>query len=414
MLTAIGLMTGSSMDGIDAAIIITDGMDSVEHSIGITTVYSSSFRLLLRIAEYAIQQENGNLRTADHHFPDYIKQYTKKHNINNIQPLREELGDEITMTNIVNKLTMLHAELVKSLIERAGHPHIDVIGFHGQNLYHNPTQHISIQVGDGQLLADLTNICVIHDFRSQDVKHGGQGAPLAPLYHRVLVRKDMPHPVAIVNCGGIANITIIPSSKAEDLIGFDIGPGNALIDRYVRHRTDNHEFMDEDGKYGQAGQVHYDILSLLKKGSIINYDNNFLLELPPKSLDARNFQLIPELNSISLEDGCATLEAFTVECIVDSLDLLAIESPKTWILAGGGWKNPMITMVLKQRLFSKLGQDIKIMTSDEAGCEPQYLEAEIFAYLAVRSLKHLPISLPNITGVSEPMLGGKKYIPQAL
>lgn len=424
MLTAIGLMTGSSMDGIDAVIIKTDGEACVQHIDGAMVAYSPEFHLLLRIAEYALQQERGDLQEAEKHFSNHVHKYLQEKGLGDKLPLLQgELGQKITLANIINRLTILHGQLVQTLMHKANLKvaDIDVIGFHGQNLYHNPAQKLSIQVGDGQLLADITGIAVVNDFRSNDVKNGGQGAPLAPMYHRVLAYRDDLYPVVVVNCGGIANVTIIskPSSKTTsfehlDVIGFDVGPGNALIDRYVRYKTEGKEFMDADGKYGSRGVADRYVLSLLKEKAIVNYKDDFLHRAPPKSLDARNFTLIAELDSLTFEDACATLEAFTAKCIADSIDLVDIEAPKIWVLAGGGWNNPVITGFLKQLLLDKLGPKVKVMTADEVGWNSKYLEVEIFAYLAVRSLKGLPVSVPGITGVSRPMLGGKKYSPKGV
>lgn len=397
------------MDGIDAVILKTDGKTQAEHIHGESTTYTPQFHLLLRIAEYAVQQEKGNLDDAEKHFSQHLHAYLHQKGLDDELPLlKAELNQPITLKNITHKLTILHGELVHTLLANAKleNAAIDVIGFHGQNLYHNPQQKLTIQVGDAQLLANITGICTVNDFRSNDVKHGGQGAPLAPMYHRVLADKNAIYPMAVVNCGGIANISIIYGPEDEDVMGFDVGPGNALIDRYIRYKTAGKEFMDMDGKYGSKGMVDRFTLGLLKEKSIVNYKSDFLHKSPPKSLDARNFELIPELDSLSFEDACATLEAFTAKCIVDSIDLTQMDAPKIWILAGGGWHNPVITKTLKQLLLDKLGPAVKIMSADEIGWSSKYIEVEIFAYLAVRSLIGLPISMPGITGVSRPMPGG--------
>lgn len=414
MQTAIGLMTGSSMDGIDAVILRTDGESYAEHIAGESVSYGPEFHLLLRIAEYAVQREKGDLKLAEKHFNQHIHKYLQEKGLSEKLPsLNEELGQKLTLANVINKLTTLHGQLVQSLMNKAEVKDVDVIGFHGQNLYHNPVQKLTIQVGDGQLLANMTGIPTVNDFRSNDVLHGGQGAPLAPMYHRVLACRDKLYPVAVVNCGGIANISIIYGPQEEDVIGFDVGPGNALVDRYVRYKTDGREFMDLDGQYGKKGMVDRYVLALLQERAIVNYKDDFLKASPPKSLDARNFALIPELDSLSFEDACATLEAFTAKCIVGSIDLIEQAAPKVWVLAGGGWNNPVITGFLKQLLIDKIGLEVKVMTADEVGWNSKYIEVEIFAYLAVRSLKGLPISMPQITGVSRPMLGGRRYDPVA-
>jgi anhydro-N-acetylmuramic acid kinase len=368
-LKSIGLMSGTSMDGIDAVLMETDGQHIIDVKASMSLAYDTNFQLKLREVELLVRKE-------------------KK---------------DIAPPNIIKQSTELHAEIVLSLLKKAGlkAQDVDLIGYHGQALYHNPAEGMTIQIGDGQLLANLTKIPVINDFRSEDIANGGQGAPLAPLYHQALATKANLFPLAIINCGGIANISIISGPKEDQVIGFDTGPGNVLIDRYIRKKTNSQEFIDLDGKYGLKGSVNPLILSKLLD-SIAPY----LAKPAPKSLDPGNLYLIDELDNLSINDACATLEYFTAKTIADSIPT----PPNKWALAGGGWNNPVIKQHLSQCLLERLNT-VDIKTASEMGWDSVYMEAEIFAYLAVRSFYKLPISLTKVTGARKPSLGGKLYLP---
>ncbi len=370
MLLCIGLMSGTSMDGIDAALMETDGKQHINPKVTLSLSYAADFKLRLREAESLVRTHKKNIASKE----------------------------------LVQESTRLHAELVHLLIKKAGldPSDVDLIGYHGQALYHNPQEGISIQIGDGQLLSNLTKIKVINDFRSEDIANGGQGAPLAPLYHQALVTKLNYFPVAIVNCGGIANISLIEGPNSAQVIGFDTGPGNVLIDRYIRIKTYNQEFFDQDGKYGLRGQVSK---SVLKK--LIESVEPYMAKSYPKSLDPGDLNLVEEIDNLSIYDACATLENFTAYCIVNSLKLEMI--PRKWVLAGGGWKNPVIRKYLEQYLAKKIDPVIK--TASEIGLDSEYMEAEIFAYLAARSFYKLPISIKSVTGARIPSMGGKLYKP---
>ncbi len=374
ILKSIGLMSGTSMDGIDAVLMETDGKYIISSKAALSLAYEPKFQLELRQAEVASRKAKNNAASLD----------------------------------IIIKSTELHAKLVKDLLKKANlsPKDIDVIGYHGQALYHNPSEVITIQIGDGQLLANLTGIKVVNNFRIDDVRNGGQGAPLAPLYHQSLAIRDTYFPVAVVNCGGIANISIINGADESQVIGFDTGPGNVLIDRYIRNKTNNKEFMDLDGQYGLKGLVNQQVLEKL-----LDSLKPYLTKAAPKSLDPGDLQLIPELDDLSINDVCATLEAFTAFCIVNSV--AQKDMPSKWILAGGGWNNPVITKFLKQYLDQKL-ENVEVKRANEIGWDNVYMEAEIFAYLAVRSLYKLPISLPSVTGARVASKGGELYLPNAI
>ena len=367
-LLSIGLMSGTSMDGIDAALIRTDGSDIIEEISSIAIPYTSDTKHRLKDAEAKIRA-NPAINT-----------------------------EEITALS-----TSLHIEAVRALLEKSGYSaqDIDVIGYHGQTMYHNPEEKISIILGDGAQMSKALGITVVNDFRRNDIDLGGRGAPFAPLYHLALAKRDNKIPIAIVNCGGIANITIIPDEHPEHMIAYDTGPGNGLVDRLVRARTGGKEHMDADGKYGSKGKAHEDVLKALYAKSTFKNDKNFFHQIGPKALDINDMQLIPELDALSIEDACRTLEAFTADSIVRSLQSTILSH---WILAGGGWNNPVILSELNARL-----KNSSVITANEAGWNNAALEAQIFAYFAVRSLKKLPLSLPNTTGVSKPVSGGTIY-----
>lgn len=412
MFKAIGLMTGSSMDGIDGALIETDGLFYSQHISGASIDYSSEFKILLRICEYAVQQEKGNLNFTSLNFKKHMLNFLSENNTSaTLNKLENYLSSKVTFENIRKHLTILHSQIVDQLIEESGIESVDIIGFHGQNLYHKPEDKITIQMSDGQFLADMTNTKVVTNFRAQDVSSGGQGAPLAPMYHRVLASMKNMFPIAFVNCGGISNISYIKGLEDNGFIGFDTGPGNVLIDKYIRHKTSDQEFMDLDGKYGINGAVNHDVIALLYSNSIKHNIGNFFTSLPPKSLDYSNFFLIEEILKMRIEDASATLEYFTADSILNSFDFIDIKSLKSLVLCGGGWNNPVIKQFFIAGAAKKFPSTLNIITSDELGWKSKYIEAEIFGYLAVRSKLNLPTSLPNITGVRIPTVGGNLHNP---
>lgn len=423
ILRTIGLMSGTSMDGIDAVIIDTDGKYLTNSIAGLTIDYDQNFQMLLKSAEYSIKTSEGDLKKANKNYSKNLRIYLsyiyEENYINKIienlsNYLYQDFNKKIKLQDIIKHSTILHANIVDQLLKENNlkAKDIDLIGYHGQAFYHKPNKKISLVLGDGQLLANLTKITVINDFRSNDVKNGGQGAPFAPLYHQALAIKSNYYPVAIVNCGGISNITLITGPSEEEVIGFDTGPGNVLIDQYIRIATLNEESMDKNGKYGLRGNVNYIVLQNLKDKALIIDNKNFLTSLPPKSLDSGDCKLIEELKDLSLEDACATLEFFTASTILESLKLVKTKPPLKWVLSGGGWKNPVITNKLKYLLTNFVDKNIEVNMADAIGWNSQFMEAEIFAYLAVRTLNKLPISTPQTTNVSHPCLGGHAYVPK--
>jgi anhydro-N-acetylmuramic acid kinase len=417
---SIGLMSGTSMDGIDAALIETDGKSQIAEIADTSIAYDIEFTKLLKSAEYAVRKAEGNLARAREDFAASTAEYLKKElAINDLKLELQKLslyfhGDEhqpVNFDQIIERSTELHADIVAHLLKKSGHKAADikVIGYHGQTLLHRPSAKITLQAGDGKLLAKKTGITVVNDFRSKDVAAGGQGAPFAPLFHQALIVRDNKIPAAVVNCGGIANITVVTGADPTEMLGFDTGPGNGLLDRFVKQRTSGDKTMDFNGEYGSRGVVHDDVLKLLYEKSLILNGKNYFAALPPKSLDIGDMQLIPEFDSLSLEDGCATLAAFTADTIVSSIDFFKNNIPNYWILAGGGWKNPLILRELETRLRLKIKGNFRVEIAEAAGWNSAALEAQIFAYLAVRSLAGLPISFPCTTRVKTPLTGGCVY-----
>lgn len=406
--TAIGLMSGTSMDGIDAALIETDGESQVESLGSICLPYAYPFQLLLKAAEFFVHRKNGTFEESFIHFLRDKLNLTETRSIQNIceRYLNQYDLTEFSLDATQHHSTFLHALAVNELLQKIKRDasHIDIIGYHGQTVLHQPQHQASIQLGKPELLAKWCKINVVSEFRQNDLRHGGQGAPLAPLYHRAMAMRDKLIPCIVVNCGGIANLTVIAGTGIEQVIAYDAGPGNCLLDNFVRLRSQGKYMMDVDGQFAQVGSVNHTLIELLYERSCQRAGENFYQLKAPKSLDVNDLCLIEEFNDISLEDGCATLTHFTVSCIIQSLGHLKCEVPNAWILCGGGFSNPAILKELRLQLKDRSAQ---IFHADELGWNSKALEAELFAYLAVRSLNELPLSLPSTTGVKSIVSGGK-------
>jgi anhydro-N-acetylmuramic acid kinase len=411
---SIGLMSGTSMDGIDGALIKTDGKYVIKLIASITYDYPGPFKILLRIAEAAVREHLGDTDLSDAEFMRIAKRYITTELAQSEQAIQttlktlvEFLDKPLSLPAIIQRSTEEHVHCVTRLLRAANviAADVSVIGYHGQNLYHNPSLQKSVQVGSADYLMEQTHIPVIHRFRIADVEAQGQGAPLAPLYHFALAMRDHKIPAIVVNCGGISNATVIPSTDVTQVIGFDLGPGNTLLDRFVRLRSQGKTHMDKDGLLASTGKVDQNVLTLCMNSAIRSHDQNYLNLPPPKSLDTSQLILLPELASLSLEDGCRTLAAFTAEAIVHSIGALG-PLPIHWILSGGGWKNPVICQELSERLNAHTPQAYVIQQSDDLGWQSQSIEAELFAYLAVRRQLNLPTSYPNLTGATHPISGG--------
>lgn len=431
-LQAIGLMSGTSMDGIDAALLTTDGETIIKEQAYTSLAYEPEMHLLLKAAEFAINAEAGDLSIAKENFSAQLQLYlTEVLNIqrpkNLIKALRDYLYNDsqlssvtqINLIDIIHKSTQLHRDVVNKLLTEAESERnsIDVIGYHGQTFYHNPRAKISIQAGDGVWLADNLNMTVVNNFRENDISHGGEGAPLAPIYHYGLIHRDQLTPALVINCGGIANITAIKNQNPEEIIAFDCGPGNALLDSFIRYKTSGKENMDRDGQYGLKGKTNQEILHLLQERSCqisteLNNKNYYEMKTP-KSLDINNLVLLPEIKALSIEDGAANLAAFTSMIIAKSIKQLDYKFEHC-VLAGGGWSNPVILEQFKKYCEAFDLGTLNIKHADAIGWQSQALEAQCFAYLAVRSLKDLPISFPGTTNIIKPLAGGSIHKPNML
>jgi len=355
----IGLMSGTSLDGIDAALLETDGEAVVRPGPGLTVPYDGQTRALLRAA----------LDTARDFTPG--------------APVPSSIHEAERVS------TQAHAGAVKALLQKTGLAAADValVGYHGQTILHRPQQHFTWQIGDGALLARSTGIDVVNDFRSADVAAGGQGAPLMPLYHAALARKELRGPLVVVNIGGVGNVTYI---DGDLVLAFDCGPGNAPIDDWMHRHTGKP--VDKDGTLARSGRIDEAILARMLA-------NPFFDRQPPKSLDRLDFG-IQAVEDLAPADGAATLTAFTAAAFARAREHFPHYVPM-WIVCGGGRHNSFLMEQLRARL------DGQVCKAEDAGWDGDALEAQGFAYLAVRSKIGLPLSLPTTTGVKEPVTGGR-------
>ncbi len=289
-------------------------------------------------------------------------------------------------------LTEAHVEAVRALLRKAGltADQVALLGFHGQTILHRPERHWTWQIGDGAVLARATGIDVVNDFRTADVKAGGQGAPLMPLYHAVMARRTrLAPPIAVVNIGGVAQVTYI---SGDMVLAFDTGPGNAPIDDWMHKHSGVP--VDEDGQFARRGKIDDAALDMMLA-------DPFFDRVPPKSLDRLDFGM-EAVKDLSPEDGAATLTAFTAASLARAREHFP-EPAATWIVSGGGRHNKFLMDQLRARV------NAPVISAEDAGWDGDSLEAEGFAYLAMRSKKGLPLSLPTTTGVRQPMTGGKYH-----
>ena len=365
--TALGLMSGTSGDGIDASIISTDGIDQYNE-------------VLNKYYEYdqKIYENLHNLRDTILKSDDLKK---SKDKINSLE----------------RELTLFHAEVV-SKISKSIDRKVDFIGFHGQTIYHNPLEKISKQIGDGNLLSQLTKKIVVYNFRQNDIKNGGEGAPLAPVFHRLIVKqKKIELPVCILNIGGIANITIVKEFDNNNFLSRDLGPGNCLIDEWIRNNTKNK--FDYNGEIAKNGKIN----ELILNQALDNFDNR--TNQNTLSFDTKDFSL-GFVRGLNLEDGAATLTDFTGRIIGAALfSFLSKERDKLWkvLVCGGGRKN----FTLMERIKNGTPKNLIIESIDGHGVDGDYVESQAFGYLAIRSFLKLPISFPDTTGCIKPSTGGK-------
>ena len=379
---ALGLMSGTSMDGVDASIVCSGkGNNSIT-------------RLQNQYFEYDknIYQKLTNLRDKIATSKDLIK-YSSE------------------IKSIEKEITLFHAKVALIMIKASSELEIDFIGFHGQTIFHSPDEKISIQLGDGKLLSQLTKKIVVYDFRHNDLKNGGQGAPLTPIYHLHLVREisDNLLPLLFINIGGISNVTSISrllNYKESDyefnkIFAGDIAPGNCLIDAWIR-KNSNYKY-DKDGLIAKSGKVNKLILNQALENFL--YKENYEI----KSLDIKDYD-ISFVRGLSLEDGAATLSHFTAKLISEGLVRFMLKnysneknilSKATCLLCGGGRKNKYLIEIIKKNL--KVG---KIELIDDYGYDGDFIESQAFGYLAIRSHLGLPITFPSTTGCKEKITGG--------
>jgi len=364
---AIGLMSGTSMDGIDLAVVSTDGEGVVQRGPSAFTPYEAGFR---RRIEAALEEAKA------------------------ITERSQRPGD---LAALEREITLRHAEAVRRFLADHAEPKPDVIGFHGQTVLHRPDRGFTVQLGDGALVARETGLRVVHDMRANDMVHGGQGAPLVPAYHAALAA-SLPEelrrfPVCFVNIGGISNVTFVPASG--DPVAFDSGPGNALIDQWVS--GEGGVPFDADGMIASEGGVVHAVVERY-------LENPFFARSAPKSLDRNDFSL-DLAAGLELADGARTLAAVSAEAILKAARHMPAV-PKLWIVCGGGRKNPHILADLRAG-----AGEAGVIVAEDAGLDGDAMEAEAWAYLAVRSLKGRPLTFPTTTGCREAVSGGVLALP---
>ena len=347
--TAIGMMSGTSLDGVDVALVETDGKD---------------YTKLLDYREFPYEK-------------------SLKERVSLVFG-RQDVDDDVCAAEEL--ITQAHIDAMQETEWKA-----DVIGFHGQTIHHDPSKRFTWQIGNPQRLADDTGIDVVADMRQADIAAGGQGAPLLPLCHRSFAA-DIDKPVIILNIGGVSNITWLGKAY-EDILAFDTGPGNALVDDFLKMRTG--QDFDQDGMLASSGIVQQ---ALVDKW----LQHSYFQEAKPKSLDRDAWNVEADIKNLSNEDGAATLTAFTVQTIAKAISMLP-DKPKALYVAGGGRLNSVIMSGLSEAI------GCSVLPVEEIRWNGDALEAQGFAYLAVRSLLGLDLTVPTTTGVPKSMHGGKLY-----
>ena len=370
--TAIGLMSGTSMDGVDVSLIRSDGFNQFTNILDEYFEYNES-----------LHQELIELRNL----------------IININDLEQHSS---RLNELEREITVFHCKIVNEISNKY-QDRIDFVGFHGQTIFHSPELKISKQLGDGMLMSQLVKKKVIYDFRQEDIANKGQGAPLTPIFHNLLSKSinekhQISFPICFLNIGGISNITKIiknDENLEENLEAFDVGPGNCMIDEWVRKNSKNN--FDENGSVAKSGKINQLILN-----QVID---NFKIDNFDKSLDVKDFD-ISFARGLSLEDGCATITNFTAYLIAKGIEYAngSYEKPIKYLVCGGGRKNNFLIQSVKDYLKSK--QNISLNSIEEYNLNGDYIESQAFGYLAIRSFLNLPISYPKTTGCQTPTVGG--------
>ena len=369
--TSIGLMSGTSMDGVDLSVIKSDGNDQ----------FSSIY--------------NTYKEFDDGLYKQLISLRDKITNFKDLKTHSTEIND------VEKKFTLFNSQLINEVIGDINE-NIDLIGFHGQTVFHDPKIQISKQLGDGRLLSSLFKKIVINNFRQNDLNHGGQGAPLTPIFHSLIskiIQKNfkLKLPINIINIGGITNITQIKEdlNNSINFFAYDVGPGNCLIDDWVRNNKDLK--FDKDGNYANIGKVD----DLILNQAI----DNFEFKSYETSLDVKDFDT-SFVKGLSFEDGCATLTKFTAYLIADGLRKINKQNninPHQYIICGGGRKNKSLMQSIENYLVNK---NIIIKDIDDYNFDGNFIESQAFAYLAIRSYLKLPISFPSTTRSKKAISGG--------
>ena len=364
---SLGLMSGTSADGVDASIINSDGDKEYE------VILNKYFKY--------------NQKT-------YENIHSLKEKINSSKGLKI-FSKEIM--SLEKEITLFHANVVDEIIQESK-SNVDFIGFHGQTIFHNSKERISKQLGDGKILSQLTKKIIVCNFRENDLNNGGEGAPLAPIFHKLIINQHkISLPVCVLNIGGIANITAIERNNYSNFISRDIGPGNCLIDEWIRKNTKKK--YDDNGLIAKKGKTNEIILNQAFDNFNSRKKNNVL------SFDTKDFNLNFALG-LSLEEGAATLTDFTGRVIGAGLfNLLSRTSDKLWkvLVCGGGRKNTTLMNCIKKKTL----KNIDIQLIDDYGIDGDFVESQAFAYLAIRSYLKLPISFPETTGCKKPCIGGE-------
>ena len=363
---SLGLMSGTSMDGIDASIIKSNGEDKYE------VVFDKYFEY-----DEEIYRKLINMR-------------------NKINSSRDLQINSILLDNLEREITLFHASICKQIIENYSSS-IDMIGFHGQTIFHNANEKISQQLGDANLLSSLLKKKVVYKFRENDMINGGQGAPLTPVFHQLLVNQNqIKLPVCILNIGGIANLTMVSSKDFNDLKSYDIGPGNCLLDEWVRKNSKKK--FDKNGELAKRGKTNKIVLNqAIDNFDIIKNNNNL-------SFDIKDFDL-NFVRGLSFEDGLSTLMDFTVfiiyQSIINLINLNKSEELNIFV-CGGGRKNSSLISAIKE----KLPNNMNLLMIDDYKIDGDFIESQAFAYLAIRSYLKKKISFPKTTNVKKSCSGG--------
>ena len=363
--TSLGLMSGTSGDGVDASLIKSNGVDKFQ------VIKDSYF------------QYDSSIYEGIHNLKEQI------HNSKDLNKYQKEIN------NLARKITIFHAKVINKF-DMCDQD--TLIGFHGQTIYHNADEKISLQLGDGKLLNQLSKKKIVFNFRKQDILNGGDGAPITPIFHQLIAtQKKIKLPICILNIGGISNITVINEPIGSlKIFSKDLGPGNCLIDNWIR-KNSQHKF-DNKGLIASRGKINEIILEQAQE----LYSNR--INKHKMSFDTNDFD-ISFARGLSLEDGAATLTDFTASILGEGIALLftKFSKIKEILVCGGGRKNESLLTSLSKKIPNQI--NIKLIDKHEVNGD--FVESQAFAYLAIRTYKNLPISFPSTTGCHSPTIGGE-------